>query len=124
MSDHIPVRQRRLNIYKVTGGKCTRVAGECEARSCRYNLLDNDGNQTTSRGPSREESCAIRVGNQGGEALERIAERMGISRERVRQIENVALRKLKRAVEVLYGISQSDARDAIHAAAQRERTQF
>ena len=53
---------------------------------CRYAV-------TTATG---EVVCALDIADQGGLTLEEIGELMGPTRERIRQIEAKALRKLKR----------------------------
>lgn len=54
-------------------------------RICRYRLEE-----------SATESCVLDMADKGGMTLEEVGEVMGITRERVRQIEEVALFKLKK----------------------------
>lgn len=77
----------------------------CPFVACRYHLfLDVSPSTGTIKFnfPELEvwelaESCALDVALQGGHGPERTSELMNVTRERVRQIEAVALTKLKRA---------------------------
>ncbi len=75
----------------------------CPLVTCPYNnYLDVDrwGNLKLSHpGRSPEEvppgeSCALDVADQGPHTLEEVADILGLTRERVRQIEGIALRKI------------------------------
>lgn len=63
----------------------------CPRVQCRYHLGD-------LAGPSVDisETCALDLADRGGMTLQDVARHLGISRERVRQIEEVGLRKLAR----------------------------
>jgi hypothetical protein len=89
----------RINIYKITRGACRRLAGPCPHSVCRFNLTSE---RRDSRGakpsqlhlPVVRETCALEAADQGGMTLEEIASRLSLTRERVRQIELGALKKL------------------------------
>jgi hypothetical protein len=89
----------RINIYKITRGACRRLAGPCPHAVCRFNLTSE---RRDSRGakpaqlhlPVVRETCALEAADQGGMTLEEIASRLSLTRERVRQIELGALKKL------------------------------
>jgi len=72
----------------------------CPHRDCRQHLQRQDRN--LSRGPKKkygpgdEETCALDVAAQGGETLEGVAKLLGLTRERIRQIEVHAIQKLRR----------------------------
>lgn len=66
-----------------TRGDCERGLRPCPYRTCRHHV--NEGTEPV---------CALDVAEEGGATLEQIGEIMAISRERVRQIESAALRKI------------------------------
>jgi hypothetical protein len=93
-----------------TRGDC-RGAGFCVAFSCRYNLALEVNPRTGSvmvRFPDPEDagavdvdamphSCALDLADtKGGMTLEAVADALGVTRERTRQIEEDAMRKLRR----------------------------
>ena len=89
----------RINIYKITRGACRRLAGPCPHAVCRFNLTaerrDNRGTKATQfHLPVVHETCALEAAENGGMTLEEIASRLSLTRERVRQIELGALKKL------------------------------
>jgi hypothetical protein len=76
---------------------CTMLAGakRCVQVSCRYHLSHPDpGGRPLS--PTRD--CALAVANEGPRTLEEIAQLLGMTRERVRQIEEAAIAKLRSKV--------------------------
>lgn len=46
-----------------------------------------------------QESCVLDVADRGAETLEKVAQLMNLTRERVRQIENEACKKLERSID-------------------------
>jgi hypothetical protein len=89
----------RINIYKITRGGCRKLAGPCPHAVCRFNLTterrDNRGAKSAQLHlPVVRETCALEAADQGGMTLEEIASRLSLTRERVRQIELAALKKL------------------------------
>jgi hypothetical protein len=89
----------RINIYKITRGACRKLGGPCPHAVCRFNLTterrDNRGAKSSQAHlPVVHETCALEAANQGGMTLEEIAARLSLTRERVRQIELGALKKL------------------------------
>jgi DNA-binding CsgD family transcriptional regulator len=64
---------------------CTRI-------ECRFHLARR-GHWEHRLTPTRD--CALAVANEGPHSLEEIAELLGMTRERVRQIEEAALEKLE-----------------------------
>jgi hypothetical protein len=89
----------RINIYKITRGACRKLGGPCPHTVCRFNLTTE---RRDSRGaksvhlhlPVVQETCALEAAEHGGMTLEEIASRLSLTRERVRQIELGALKKL------------------------------
>jgi|GEM_PF-1609098 len=89
----------RINIYKITRGACRKLGGPCPHAVCRFNLTserrDNRGARPAAfHLPVVRETCALEAAEQGGMTLEEIAKRLSLTRERVRQIELGALKKL------------------------------
>ena len=97
-----------------TRGECVSVPRPCPYVSCRYNLfldIKEDGggginynlskNATPDQMP-KNASCALDVADAHtgvGMTLDHIGEFFGINRERIRQIEQMALDKIKRKLE-------------------------
>jgi hypothetical protein len=89
----------RINLYKITRGACRKLPGPCPHAVCRFNLTaerrDNRGAKPAELHlPVVHEACALEAADQGGMTLEEIATRLSLTRERVRQIELGALKKL------------------------------
>jgi hypothetical protein len=86
----------RVNIRKITRGACLTVPGPCPHRMCRYHAAQPEGSAAGERNPPPPdvEMCSLRLAKLGGMTLEDIGRRMSISRERVRQIEERAMRGL------------------------------
>ena len=90
----------RINIFRITRGACRKLPGPCPHAVCRFNLTSE---RRDSRGakpalmhlPVVREACALEAAEQGGMTLEEIAIRLSLTRERVRQIELGALKKLR-----------------------------
>lgn len=88
-----------------TRGACQGGPRPCPWVSCRYHLFLEVVNQGRAvrlpRGldvepETLEPSCALDVADQGAVTLEEVAEYLGVTRERVRQVEEQALTKVKR----------------------------
>jgi hypothetical protein len=85
-------------------GECRGHEGPCPYVACRHHLyLD-----VTRTGGIKlnfpdldpwdlEQTCSLDVADRGGKVMERVGELMNLTRERVRQVEVVALRKLAAA---------------------------
>jgi hypothetical protein len=94
----------RINIFQLTHGACRQLPGPCPYATCRFNLTaetrDTRGAKPThASAPILREACALEAAEQGGMTLEEIATRFALTRERVRQIELTALRKLGRQLQ-------------------------
>ncbi len=86
-----------------TRGDCAGVARPCPYVACRHNLyldINKTGNIRYTRlglepwDVDPEKSCALDIADKGGVTLEEIGEILDVTRERVRQIEAIALRKM------------------------------
>lgn len=82
-------------------GCATRLGERCILLTCRYHLAHPDRG---GRRLSVNRDCALAVANEGSHTLEEIAWILGVTRERVRQIEEKAIVKLhcKVALKKLY----------------------
>jgi hypothetical protein len=60
----------------------------CPWIGCRYNIAESQPDQPT---------CALDVADEGGVTLEEIGAMMHLTRERIRQVEDIALRKIRKA---------------------------
>ncbi len=89
-----------------TRAECAEVVRPCVHVSCRYNLFLDSSAQTgtvTFLRPNLEPgdmdptgSCALDVAEQGEHTLEEVSQIFGVSRERVRQLEEKFLRTVRR----------------------------
>lgn len=84
-----------------TRGECADVPRPCPHRTCRYHLLAGEKNSARDRVAEvvPKASCALDLADEGGLTLEEIGERLGVTRERVRQIEETAMHKLTNTPE-------------------------
>jgi hypothetical protein len=94
----------RPNIFECTHGACRRLPGPCPYAICRFNLTaemrDTRGAKPAhATAPILREACVLEAAEHGGMTLEEIASRFALTRERVRQIELSALRKLGRQLQ-------------------------
>lgn len=85
-----------------TRGECVGGERPCPWMSCRYHLaldVDQVRGSIKENFPDREleelpDTCALDVADRGGLILEDVAERMNLTRERARQLEDQALSRL------------------------------
>ena len=111
----------RINIFQLTHGACRRLPGPCPYVTCRFNLTaetrDTRGAKPNHLNtPVLREACALEAADQGGMTLEEIASRFALTRERVRQIELSALRKLGRQLQRDAWFDEGPSRPAVKAA--------
>ena len=82
-----------------TRGDCLDGYRPCPWAGCRYNLALNVSHVGTIKmAPEGDMSCALDAADEGGLTLAEVGRVMGLTRERVRQIEVAALAKLMRKV--------------------------
>lgn len=91
----------RVQFPGVPGCVMPAGRGRCVHLSCRYHLSHPDRGGRSLRATH---DCALAVANRGAHTLEEIAQILGMTRERVRQIEEAAITKLqsKVALKKLY----------------------
>ncbi len=88
----------------ITRGQCAGEQRPCPWVSCRHHLyLDVVRRQLKENFPGKEvwdleESCSLDIADRGGITLDEVGARMNIVRERVRQIEMVALTRIRERV--------------------------
>lgn len=78
--------------------KCAPI---CKDQTCRY------WQKMPPEFEARYGNCVLRVANEGPKTLEFVAQIFGITRERVRQIEAIALRKMARRIREM-GLAEID----------------
>lgn len=91
-----------------TRAECPPPGEPCLWVSCKYHLYLDVNERTGSiklNFPGMEvwelpDTCALEVAERGGATLERVGEAINVTRERVRQIEAMALRKARAACNV------------------------
>ncbi len=85
-----------------TRGDCVDAPRPCPHTRCKHHLLDITNGNLPGHGRSgprlplltdMRETCALDVADRGGATLEEVGEILGVTRERIRQIEAIALRK-------------------------------
>lgn len=87
--------ERLLDYYVLSGRECLGQQGSPCELSCRHNLVaDNELLSSTFR-----VTCALKLAQLGPFTLEEIGHILGVTRERVRQIEKKGLEKLAKHAE-------------------------
>lgn len=90
------VQPDERGVRPVTRGDCASVPRPCPWTECRYNLVHTrERRAKNSRTPLDDSmTCVLDVADDGGANLDTVGRALGVTRERARQIEEVALRKL------------------------------
>ncbi len=107
-------RHPKLTIYETnywrpkTRADCAKVPRPCPYVSCRYNLfLDVCPNgslrlphgETPEAVLAQKTSCALDLAAEGERTLDEVGRVQGLTRERVRQIEGIAVQKVREVVK-------------------------
>ncbi len=79
-----------------TRAECANVPRPCPFMTCRYNNgVYVVGKVVHERPQSAEKSCALDLADRGESTLEEVGNVLGVTRERVRQIETLGLEHLR-----------------------------
>jgi len=70
----------------------------CPYTACRHHLANGEGEKFARR-QDCSESCSLDVAERGGATLETVGKILGLTRERVRQIETRGVRRIGRLLE-------------------------
>lgn len=120
---------RRLSLPK-TRGDCAGKRRPCPHIQCRYHLiLDGSVTRGIPELEDLEQTCSLDVADAGEHSLEDIGTILGLTRERVRQIEekakeklNKILLRLERGIKPIeFGERVADLSDAPKPAKRRKR---
>lgn len=89
-------------IRPLTRGQCRRGLRPCPWVSCRYHLAIRSLDPLRIRDPQGMlETCVLDVADRGGATLEEISLIFGLTRERIRQIEERTLKRLSMRAHLL-----------------------
>ena len=94
----VPRELVRLNVYEASDGECITAPGPCPAVTCRYHLAE-PRHGLRSADQDLTEPCAMKLANAGPGTLEQVGRVLGCTKQRVQQIEAVALAKYRAALE-------------------------
>lgn len=83
------------NIYEQTRGACRLACYPCHQTQCRYHLGVAHLDAALLHDDDTLPTCALEVASHGAHTLDQISELLGVTTERVRQLEAAALRKLR-----------------------------
>lgn len=99
--------KRRLPL---TRAECVDAVRPCPHVTCRHHLVTEYGDDADPNGPT----CSLDEAERGGMTLEEIGDMLGVTRERIRQIED---RAIKRLLPVMRknGLTRDDAWGFAHA---------
>jgi hypothetical protein len=86
-----------MDAMPKTRGGCLNEPRPCPHVTCRYHVGRTKARASTA-------SCVLDEADRGGRSLQEIADVFGVSRERIRQLEARALRKLAESG----GLTESD----------------
>ena len=80
----------------MTRAECAELPRPCPRTACRYHLVAERA-EGLDVGPT----CALDVADRGGMTLEEVGAVLGVTRERIRQIETLALRKVGHKLRIV-----------------------
>jgi hypothetical protein len=95
---HARMSELRVDGYAASGGACMNGSARCDKFNCRFHLAEFTANGRPIN-PDLAQPCALMHSARGGMTLQEVSALFGCTRERVRQIQERALRKVGRALE-------------------------
>jgi hypothetical protein len=95
------------NHFVLSKGQCMQGSEPCPMMYCRYHIHSDAKPSQIALAPVPTATCSLRLASYGGMTLDAIGTILGLTRERVRQIENMATRKMKKKLAVL-GLQWTD----------------
>lgn len=108
---HLDIEVTGKESPPATRAGCAEVARPCPYQTCRYHLLAGS-DQDRAKPDVSKESCVLDVAERGGVSFEEVASLMGMTRQRVQQIEAEVADKLRRSPVRLAMLE--DVREAWH----------
>lgn len=75
------------NYFEISNKNCMRCAEPCSAIDCRYHIHSDAKPDQIATAPIPTVTCSLKLANTGGMTLDSIGIILGLTRERVRQIE-------------------------------------
>ncbi len=88
-----------LQLAPVTRSDCLpggfNESRPCRWKDCRYHL--DAERRWLHQAPDMTESCTLDVADRGGATLEEIGDMLGLTRERVRQVEEEAMERFTKS---------------------------
>jgi hypothetical protein len=91
-----------IDIYRETGGLCRMLPEPCKHSACRYHMASGPKPRGTPLPQYAEQTCALAAAESGPLSLQDVGDRIGSTREWVRQIEARAFEKIRRRSPDLY----------------------
>jgi Sigma-70, region 4 len=82
------------NVFEETKGSCLSAFKSCQVEWCRFHLHSDVQPSSIAFQKHGEETCVLRIAKKANHTLEEIGEMFGCTRERIRQVETVAVCKV------------------------------
>ena len=101
-------REPIVNVFSETQGGCLSAYETCHVEWCRFHLHSDVHSSSIAFQKHGEETCVLRLAKKSNHTLEEIGELFGCTRERIRQIEMVAVGKTGHDLIKCGVISSSD----------------
>jgi len=108
-----------LNLFKDTNGACMQLDDPCPQSNCRHHIHNSAKESQIARSALTRTTCSLKLAEKGSLNLEEIGGLLGITRERVRQVELGGLTKLKKNL-VKLGIDDDSMDDFLPELTSRE----
>lgn len=87
-----------ISQYKLSKGRCLKCSEPCKDLTCRHHLYAGLKPWQIEAAVPCVSTCTIKLGDLGGMTLDDVGRYLGVTRERIRQIEGKALTKLSDAL--------------------------